>query len=176
MQHGSKVISKWIFMAGGLLFLLAASQWITLKVKRVSHRRDMQEQLEEDAARVNWQWLLVPETAMEWEVYGKEFWYQGQLYDVLTWQRQDSLVSVLCFEDGKEEDLVNNYRYGQGRAPGNQPAIAHRPLPPDAKYFPQGLVLRNRLNRMLYHDHTIIRDMLNQFEDDIPYPPPKRIA
>lgn len=176
MRHGSKVVFKWIFMGGVLIFLLAACQWVTLKVKRMVHRRDMQEHLEDDAAGMNWQWLVVPASAMEWEEYGKEFWYQGRLYDVMTWQKQDSLVSVLCFEDGKEVDLVQHRWYNLGQAPGHEPAIAHRTLPPNAKYFQHAPVVKNRHDPTENDGHPVIRDMVSQFENDIPYPPPKLIA
>lgn len=46
---------------------------------------------------------------VQWEEEGREFWYNGQLYDVVSSATINGNLYLTCFNDTKEKNIVSHY-------------------------------------------------------------------
>jgi hypothetical protein len=46
---------------------------------------------------------------LKWEREGREFWFEGQLYDVVRSEIKDSITQYYCINDTKETELCANF-------------------------------------------------------------------
>lgn len=44
-----------------------------------------------------------------WEEEGKEFFFEGGMYDLVKMKNVDGQITFYCINDQKEEELINNY-------------------------------------------------------------------
>ncbi len=49
-------------------------------------------------------------TKIKWEKIDKEFWYQGNLYDVVRFEKTNENISYYCIKDTKETSLVEEFK------------------------------------------------------------------
>jgi hypothetical protein len=47
---------------------------------------------------------------IKWEKKYKEFWYQGQMYDVVRFEKTDKNIAYYCIKDTKETSLVEEFK------------------------------------------------------------------
>ena len=47
---------------------------------------------------------------IKWEKKDKEFWYQGQMYDVVRFEKTDKSIAYYCIKDTKETKLVTDFK------------------------------------------------------------------
>jgi hypothetical protein len=56
---------------------------------------------------------------LQWEEEGKEFWLAGRLYDIVLKKVEKGKIYLFCFNDEREESIVEDYINSVGRNAAN---------------------------------------------------------
>jgi len=111
---------------------------------------------------------------IEWEDEGREFYLQGQLYDIAYTKIVNGRVLIYCLNDVKEEKLlatlakinVNQTNQKSGNPAGDHKVKFHSP---DLILFAEPDLLPEQVLQQRYFVHTI---NLISVTTDVPTPPP----
>lgn len=161
------------------LFILALmapdGQFTALRIKRFHHRREVSVRMGEDAGSMKWQWLVVEKDSIAWEVEGKEFWYQGHLYDVKEWSAKANTITALCTRDECEEKMVQRIWLGH-LDPSQLPQLVWQTFMPIIKYIQPSQEVPTLERQISVKDGNVYGNRGAQSSPDVPYPPPKAMG
>jgi hypothetical protein len=95
-----------------LLLLQIVGNFSLFKLKQWDIRREMELIIKENLLNERVQMITISDdnkTQLKWERAGKEFWFEGNLYDVVRSEIKGKFTVYYCLNDAKETDLCVNY-------------------------------------------------------------------
>lgn len=101
-----------IFIAILLLFKIAG-QYPIFKIRQTQIQQSIKNQIAQNIPnqfldKITFDFQDI--TKVKWEKIDKEFWYQGNLYDVLRFEKTDKNITYYCIKDTKETKLVTDFK------------------------------------------------------------------
>jgi len=87
---------------------------VFFRIKQENIKKSVQKRIREKIEEENAEHFVFAandiDKLVEWEEDGKEFRYQGEMYDVIEKRTENGKVVIKCISDKKETELVKNYK------------------------------------------------------------------
>lgn len=99
-----------------LLLFNLAGQYTMFKIEQQKIQKSIKKLMEQQIPNHFLHKITVAKEdthSLKWEKIGREFWYKGQLYDVVRSITNSQSVTYYCIQDSKETQLVQNYQKRQ---------------------------------------------------------------
>jgi hypothetical protein len=107
------MLKRLVYTAILALFLLQIVGYLPVfKLKQWDIRRKMELAIKENVLNETVHRIAISndnKMQLHWERAGKEFWFEGNLYDIIRSEIKDSATIYYCLSDKKETNLTLNY-------------------------------------------------------------------
>lgn len=94
-----------------VLFFNISGQFLTFKASQYSIRREIKKEIKNQVPEnelVKISFTLSELCTIKWEETGKEFWYKGNIYDVVKKITCGDIINFYCINDRQEKMLFAN--------------------------------------------------------------------
>lgn len=100
-----------IYISIVALFLLQIGSYFPVfKIKQWAIRKDIELIIKKNVNNKDLKLISIPTNyPLKWEREGREFWFEGNLYDIIRSEIKDSTTHYYCLNDAKETELTNDY-------------------------------------------------------------------
>jgi hypothetical protein len=100
-----------IYISITVLFLLQIGNYFPIfKIKQWEIRKNIELIIKKNVDNSALKVISIPTNyPLKWEREGREFWFEGSLYDIVRSEIKDSTTHYYCINDTKETELTNDY-------------------------------------------------------------------
>jgi hypothetical protein len=108
------MLQRFIYILVTLVLVIKIAGFYPLfKIKQWDIRRNIELMIEEKIFNESVEKISIPSKdvkQLKWEREGKEFWYKGNLYDIVRSEIQDETTHFYCFNDTHEAELHRKFQ------------------------------------------------------------------